>query len=408
MKSFNLDPFFTDREQTKSLLLADAIEAKEDACALMEGVMGLYDGIGGVCLHGSSYELADWTDTPVLLIIDAKGAGRSLLAVVKGLQAMDEKKRIRGILLNRITGAFYPRMKELIETECQLPVAGYLPDMPELAVQSRYLGLLLPRELQDIADRIEAAAKQAEKTIDLEAVVSVMQSAGELAARAAEDKAARGQAAFQTDRPVLAVAEDEAFCFYYRENLRLLEQVGFVIKPFSPISDDALPEKTAGLLLGGGYPENHALSLSRNRTMREAIRQAVMDGMPVIAECGGFLYLHDVLEDEEGNRYPMCGVVPAKAVYQRRSVRFGYITIEEMHMDGWFAGACLRGHEFHHYESERPGSDLRAVRPYDGSSYRTGYVRDGQYYGFPHLYLPSAPSFVQAFYRKALTYGNAQ
>ena len=444
VRCFNLDTFFTDKEMTSKLLYEDMITCSSECCkdgagngqkgtkeqavhpddgqggkspyCLMEGVMGLYDGIGGVELHGSSYELAQWTQTPVILLVDAKGAGRSLLAVIAGMLEMDTEHLICGVILNRISKGFYPRMKELIESELDISVFGFLPEREELTIKSRYLGLVLPDEIANLSKRIKTAADIARDRIDMEAICRVMESAEDISGdpnQKRRQRTAKGSftgwdlphdGCASGDEPPtlnLAVAKDEAFCFYYRENLRILEQAGFRLVPFSPIRDKALPPDTHALLLGGGYPELYAGELSANQSMRQSIRQALQSGMPVIAECGGFLYLHEWLRDRENAQYPMCGVLPAGAFYANRSVRFGYIIIEETQ-----SGASVRGHEFHHFESEDRGKDLVATKPYDGSSYRTGHFSGGQYLGFPHLYLPSAPAFVQRFVREAEGYAH--
>ena len=462
VRCFNLDTFFTDRQATRKLLYEDMINAKERSrkdnavirkkqeCGksmdedapkenespfcLMEGVMGLYDGIGGVELHGSSYELAQWTRTPVILVVDAKGAGRSLLATIAGMQKMDTDHLISGVVLNRISEGFYPRIKELIESELDICVFGFLPEREELAIESRYLGLVLPDEIANISKRIKAAADIARNSINIEEICRVMESAEEIFSDQDDNGITKKGISAGCDLPRdfftsgdahptlnLAIAKDEAFCFYYRENLRMFEQAGFRLVPFSPIRDTALPQGAHALLLGGGYPELHAKALSENHRMRESIRKAIRAGMPTIAECGGFLYLHEWLRDKEGVKYPMCGVVRAGAFYGRRSIRFGYIIIEETRSDRTegdaknpaseagrllFKSQSVRGHEFHHYESEDCGGDLTAKKPYDGRTYRTGHLFKGQYFGFPHLYLPSAPAFVQSFVKEAESYAH--
>ena len=465
VRCFNLDTFFTDKETTRKLLYEDMITVppewnkdsagngqkgtKEQAVhpddgqgsnspyCLMEGVMGLYDGIGGVELHGSSYELAQWTQTPVILLVDAKGAGRSLLAVIAGMLEMDTEHLICGVILNRISEGFYPRMKELIESELDICVFGFLPEREELVIESRYLGLVLPDETANISKRIKAAADIARNSINIEEICRVMESAEEIFSDKDDNgikQAAKKGISAGCDLPreflasddahptlSLAIAKDEAFCFYYRENLRMFEQAGFRLVPFSPIRDTALPQGAHALLLGGGYPELHAKALSENHRMCESIREAIRAGMPTIAECGGFLYLHEWLRDREGVKYPMCGVVRSGAFYGRRSTRFGYIIIEETRSDKTeddaknpaseagrllFNGRSVRGHEFHHYESEDCGGDLTAKKPYDGRTYRTGHLFKGQYFGFPHLYLPSAPAFVQSFVKEAESYAH--
>lgn len=486
VRCFNLDTFFADYEMTRRLLCEDLIDiaisdgangdSKEnDAkgfCCLMEGVMGLYDGIGGVEMCGSSYELAQWSVTPIVLVVDAKGAGRSLLATISGMLEMDVDGLIRGVVLNRISEGFYPRMRELIEAELHIPVLGFLPEREELAIESRYLGLVLPDEIANLKQRIRKAAEIAENTIDIEEIYRIMESAEEISDDNKDDSDGWLSKCYKTEsnspkensvdnendtdtenetrvlsksssykdfiasvslsnmqKPLnLAIAQDEAFCFYYRENLRMFEQAGFRLVPFSPIREEELPENMHALLLGGGYPELYAAELSQNHTMRESIKAAIQSGMPTIAECGGFLYLHERLSDKDGTEYPMCGIIRAGAAYRKRSVRFGYIIIEESRSENSLAeekdtifeedkksktiflseGLSVHGHEFHHYESEDCGSDLIATRPYDGSSYQTGHLAAGQYFGFPHLYLPSAPAFVQSFRREVERYANGK
>ena len=202
-------------------------------------------------------------------------------------------------------------------------------------------------------------------------------------------------------RPRIAVARDEAFCFYYEENLRLLEQAGAEPVYFSPLHDSALPENIHGMLLGGGYPELYAGQLSANDAMRTAIREAVTDGLPTVAECGGFLYLHTTLTDREGYSYPMAGVLPGKCFDTGHLVRFGYIELEEN--SGYFMprGSRIRAHEFHYYDSEDNGADCAAYKPATGRSYPCIHVGENHWYGFPHLYYPSCPEFAKRFVENA-------
>ena len=395
--SFNLDTFFTDRMQTLELLSKAAADSEYGTC-MMEGVMGLYDGIGGVCQEGSSYELAKWTKTPIILVIDAKGSARTLLAVVKGMLAMDEGHLIRGIILNRISENFFERIRTLIQEETGISVVGFLPERKELSIESRYLGLKLPRETDGIRERIRKAAEAICKTLNLDLLIRIAEKTEDITI-----VSDLRQAVKQKYR--IAIAKDEAFCFYYRENLRLLSELGCKFVFFSPIHDKELPENINGMLLGGGYPELFAEKLSENESMKRAVKDAIDDNMPVIAECGGFLYLHEWLSDQNAREYSMCGVVQGRAYYGKRMNHFGYVSLEMQREEGnTFRG--LKGHEFHRYDSTNPGRDLLAIKPYDGACYRTGHLQHAQYMGFVHMYLPSLPLFAKGFCKEVAHYAH--
>ena len=192
----------------------------------------------------------------------------------------------------------------------------------------------------------------------------------------------------------IAVARDEAFCFYYQENMELLESLGAELIPFSPIHDQELPEKVSGVILGGGYPENYAKVLSQNTSMLASIRQSWESKMPFLAECGGFLYLHRELEGSDGIFYPLAGVIPDKAWKTNRLGRFGYITLTPDHPDVCLTGE-IKGHEFHYWESGDCGTCWTAKKPLSDRSWSCIHSEQGQITGFPHLYYPSAPEFAE-------------
>ena len=203
--------------------------------------------------------------------------------------------------------------------------------------------------------------------------------------------------------PVIAVARDEAFCFYYEDNLRMLEQYGAKIVSFSPLHDKALPE-CDGLLLGGGYPELCARQLSENTAMRTVVHRAIAAGMPTVAECGGFLYLHDAILDLEQHRYEMAGVLQGTCQDAGKLVRFGYIELEEKESHFLPAGEKIRGHEFHYYDSTENGESCTAIKPTTGRTYSCVISGDTIWAGFPHLYYPSNPAFAKHFVEKAAHY----
>ncbi len=399
----NLDTFFTGEEETRRILSAFA-QGKEGV--LMEGVMGIFDGVGGVGPEGSSYHLAEVTGTPVVLVADVHGMGRSMIPLLRGFLEADEKRLIRGVILNRISPSFYAVMEPLLKKELRAPVLGYLPQDPAFSLPSRHLGLFLPEEIQDLEERIGRASAQIRKSVDLPALKEIAESAAAL--EKADEKSANAagwgnadekSAIVQKKAPLmLVVARDEAFCFYYRENLEALKRQGIVLRCFSPLHDDTLPKGAAGLLLGGGYPELYAEALSRNESMRRSIRGALENGLPSLAECGGFLYLHDALETRDKRSFPMAGVIRGRGYDCGRPVRFGYLQASARRPGLLLPPElAIRGHEFHYYESSNAGDALTAAAPASGRQNPFGHAGPSHLWGFPHFYYPSQPSFAARF-----------
>ena len=299
-KSRNLDLFFLGRDTARYLLEKNS---RGSGLALIEGVMGYYDGIG-LSADASAYDLARATGTPAVLVLDGRGRALTAAAAVKGMRDFRPDSGIRGVILNRVSPMLYPRLKEAIEGETGVTVYGYLPNLPGCALESRHLGLVTAAEVAGLREKLSALAAQAEKSVDIDGLLALAASAPALAAAApALPPPVEG-------RPRIAVARDKAFCFYYADGLELLEALGAELAEFSPLADEALPEGTCGLYLGGGYPELFAGALAANAPMREAVRAAVAGGVPTVAECGGFLYLNRLLSDGEGRDWPMAGALP--------------------------------------------------------------------------------------------------
>ena len=208
-------------------------------------------------------------------------------------------------------------------------------------------------------------------------------------------------------RPTIAVAKDEAFCFYYADNIHLLEEYGAKIRYFSLLRDEKLPGGCHALLIGGGYPEVYAKQLSTNTKMREAVKNAAENEMPIVAECGGFMYLHSFLKDKEGLCYDMAGVIPATCFYTGKLVRFGYIELWEKKKHFLLNGEGIKGHEFHYYDSTYNGADVIAAKPVTGKEYSCIIENETKWMGFPHLYYPSNPVFAKEFVDKARKYKKA-
>ena len=335
--SGTLDLFFSDQDQLKRLYCRHAAGA--DLC-LIEGVMGYYDGLGAATDRASSYAVARALDAPVVLIVDGRGQSLSALATLEGFLRFREDSRIRGVLFNRMSESVYNALKPQVEALGVRPL-GYVPKAPEVMVESRHLGLVTPGEIEDLGQKLDALAALLERTVDMEGLLALAGAAPALEAPPAPPIP-------PLPRTRIAVARDQAFCFLYRDNLDLLADYGAELIFFSPLHDDALPAGAQGLILPGGYPELHAQALAANEPMRRSIAEAIQEGLPCLAECGGFLYLHRELEDMEGRSWPMAGVLDARAYRTPRLGRFGYITLTAKADTAFLpAGEIVRGHEFH-------------------------------------------------------------
>ena len=411
--SKNLDTFFTDEETTKKLFLKNRME---EEFAVLEGVMGLFDGLGGVREEGSSYHLAKVTQTPIILVVDAKGMGRSVIPLIAGFLAYDKEQLIKGVILNRMSKSYYEIVKPLIEEELHICVLGYFSDYKQFHIESRHLGLWMPDELVDIKEQLQKVSEELQKTVSIEQLVQIAKEAVELENQDVGDynkKERKSDNVTHKDMvqpkltgtyPVIAVAKDEAFCFYYEDNLLMLKEYGAKIEFFSPLHDTELPNGCSGLLLGGGYPELYAEKLSSNMAMRNEIKKAIENGMPVVAECGGFMYLHTLIQDKEENPHAMVGALSSACHYTGKLVRFGYIELEEKQSNFLPEGEKIRGHEFHYFDSENNGNDCLATKPATGKNYPCVISKENYWLGFPHLYYPSNPSFAKSFVEKTRTF----
>ena len=396
--SKNLDTFFTGEEETRKLFLMDR---GEEDFAVLEGVMGLFDGLGGIREEGSSYHLAKVTKTPILLVVDAKGMGRSVIPLIAGFLNYDREHLIKGVILNRMSKSYYEILKPLIEEELSITVVGYFPEQKQFRIESRHLGLMLPQELMDVKKQLQEASGELQKTVSLEHILKIAGEASELEACGLISLESKNSV---SECPIIAVARDEAFCFYYEDNLRLLQEYGAKLKFFSPIHDEGLPEGSCGILLGGGYPELYGAELSSNRNMLSSIKEAMESGIPMVAECGGFMYLHNKIIDKENQSYPMVGAINAECHYTGKLVRFGYIELQEKDANFLPEGEMIRGHEFHYFDSQQNGENCVATKPVTGRNYPCVISKENCWLGFPHLYYPSNPAFAERFVERAKNY----
>ncbi len=407
--SRNLDTWFTG-DSTLQLFLDDYEDySKDSKVAVIEGVMGLYDGLGAIDEVGSSYHLAKLTSTPIILVIDSKGAGFSLVPEIIGILAYDTDMIIKGVIFNKMSKGLYDILKPVLKRELMknnrsdVEIVGYLPRDERLAIESRHLGLLLPDEIKGLNDAIENACSVFKESVSLDKVVNIFENCVEIEKK--EDITLCDGNFIKTDHKVkIAVAKDEAFCFYYEDNLKLLASLGADIEFFSPLHDNKLPDNTFGILLGGGYPENYAEELSDNIAMREHICSAVTNGIPIIAECGGFMYLQDAMILENGKKYEMAGVLPGISSYKGKLVRFGYVTVTASDLklqDEWGLKNSIKAHEFHYFDSSDNGRDGIISKASNDKKYTGLFISSNIFAGFPHLYYCSNPQFAISFIKKA-------
>lgn len=401
--SCNLDSFFLSQEELQALFRKRAADAE---VSVLEGVMGYYDGIGGNSTSASTYEVATITDTPAILVVNGKGSSLSLAAQIKGFLDYRKDSHICGVILNKTNKMVGERLRPEIE-KLGVRYLGAVPVCETMDIKSRHLGLTMPQEQSELRGHLNAFAKQLEEYLDVDGILELAGYSGEKLPEAGKTEQPNQTDLNQEEtkqdeiRPIdsesepptrrMAVAMDEAFCFYYQENLDFLRQHGWEVVPFSPLHDVALPEQVHAILLGGGYPELYAKELSANELMLVSIRNAHAEGIKILAECGGFLYLQEHLEDEMGNCWPMAGLIHADGFRTEKLGRFGYISLTQN------GAVRIKGHEFHYWESTAPGSAFRAEKPQSDRGWDCMYRTDSLLAGFPHLYYLSGPDLILSF-----------
>lgn len=386
--SKNLDPFFMDEELMKASFIEDAGDIN-----VIEGCMGLYDGLG-VTSTCSTYDVAKNLKAPIILMVDASKVGYSIIATIKGYLSLDTERLIKGVVLNRISEGYYRKLAKVIEEECSIRALGYIPVLKNATFESRHLGLKSVEEnnAREIVSAVSAVIKD---TVDIDGILELTESAEEL--EYSNSLIDYFDVVLPNDRPIIAIAKDEAFNFIYKDNITALAMCGADIVYFSPLHDKKLPEGTKGIILPGGYPELYAKALSENTGMRDSIKQAAENNMPILAECGGFMYLGQGIKSED-ETYKMACVFSGVAENKKKLVRFGYINVKN---DKYH----LKGHEFHHFDVEKPGDDFFVEKASDDSvRYNAISSFKNVVAGFPHLFYLSDVNFIKDFINKAKAY----
>lgn len=394
--SRNLDTWLVPHDRLRACF----VHAVRDAdIAVIEGMMGLFDGLDYTSEAGSTAELATLLDAPVIIVLDVGAQARSAAATALGFLRFDPAVRVAGFICNRVGGpGHYGGVKRAIEDATGIPVLGGIPQRDAAAIPERHLGLTPTGERGDLHPLVDALASLIAESCDLDALLAIARSAPPPAhpsARAVSFPIASGVG------PIIAVARDRAFSFYYEDNLDLLRLAGAEIAPFSPLADTRLPHNTAALYIGGGYPEVYAAELAANTPMRRRLRDAIAGGMPCYAECGGLMYLTEALVDGAGARHAMVGALPGHTVMGGRWPHLGYTTVRALRDTPLLrAGEETRGHEFHYSTWEDAPIDTPhayARQDARGASVPEGYARGNLLASYVHLHFWSAPDLAARF-----------
>jgi len=345
--SYNLDAFMQEEERLKDLFFSRGSKGK---LALVEGVMGFFDGLG-TSDFASSAHVARILDIPVVLVVDAKGMAKSISALIKGYKDFDSRVKVTGVILNKINSQnYYELLKTIIEKDTNVKVLGYLPLDEEISIPEERLGLVNPNFIRDFDKKLDILSNLIERHIDLESVL-------QLASPFPETKKECSKDIEDVSKVKIAVAKDEAFFFYYKSALETLEQKGAEICFFSPLHDKTLPENIKGIYIGGGALDRYAIKISQNTTMRQSIKNAAKSGIPLLAEGGGLVYLSRTFTLQE-NTYPMAGVFDFSVKREDRMTRFGYVNVKTV--DDTILGKQgleFSGHQFSYYSIDNKSID---------------------------------------------------
>ncbi|WZL71784.1 cobyrinate a,c-diamide synthase [Clostridiaceae bacterium 35-E11] len=353
-KSRNLDSWMLEQDNIMKLFVKNVIDKD---IAVIEGVMGLYDGSGSDKDVGSTAHIAKIIKAPVILIINGKGIAASAAAQVLGYKLYDPQVEIKGIIINNVSGdAHYHLLKERIEEDTGIQCIGYLKPNDDIQLKSRHLGLIPSAEVKGLEEKIDKIRMMIEETIDLDALLAIANQSVPIHYQISNEK-----------RPVgfinIGIAFDKAFNFYYEDNLDLLRELGANLVFFSPINDSKLPTDLHGLYFGGGFPEVFAVELENNQAIRKEIKKMIQQGIPTYAECGGLMYLTKGITTLEEQKYEMVGIFDTEAKMTRRLQRFGYVDVN-------IENPCVlsndyintKAHEFHRSMIEEKGHNAYAYR----------------------------------------------
>jgi len=393
--SRNLDGWMLSKEYNQEVFYKGSHSCD---VAVVEGVMGLFDGYDGRSEAGSTAEMSKWLSLPVLLIVDARSMARSAAALIQGFENFDSELKWAGVVLNRLGSDVHLQyIREALEGHVNIPLIGGIKREDGLNLPERHLGLVTQDENPLSPNYIDQLADLIEDSLNLDMLPDNLPELD-------IPKFSRKQETRQKTFVRIGVARDEAFCFYYQDNFDLLEEYGAELVFFSPLHDRSLPPDIDGLYLGGGYPELFAEKLSENRELMEEIKQSGENDLPVYAECGGFMYLTEGIEDKSHRFYPMAGIFPVKIMMLDRLKALGYreVTLKASNPLGK-PGEKIRGHEFHYSEIKKITGNVNLVYKFgDRPGLRIreeGYIKKNVLGSYVHLHFGSNPQIAENFVR---------
>ncbi|MFD2444920.1 cobyrinate a,c-diamide synthase [Bacillus sp. CGMCC 1.16607] len=393
--SRNLDSWMLSEEVVKEVFHRGSQDAD---ISIIEGVMGFYDGKSPLSNKGSTAEISILLDCPTILVVDCSKMARSAAAIVKGFQALEPRAKIAGVIANKVGSlGHYQIIKEAVEQECGIPVCGYLLKDSRIEMPERHLGLVPAIERGELDENLNQLGKLVSETFDLNQIFQL--------SKQTPLNINISNSLFKQRIPMdvkVAVAKDEAFHFYYQENLDLIESFGGEIVYFSPLKGEKLPEDADGLYIGGGFPELFADKLSVQVEAKRSIYSKIMDGLPTLAECGGFMFLTETIETIERDQYPMVGVIPGVTKMQDRLAAIGYREISELNGNYLFnENQSARGHEYH-YSTYHPSNEHEKAYYVKGmfGEGEEGFLYKNVIAGYTHIHFASCPSVLENFLLK--------
>ena len=373
--------------------------SKHADISIIEGVMGFFDGKSSENNSGSTAEISMITKSPVLLVVDCASMARSAAAIVKGFQVFDERVHIAGVIANNVgSPGHFQLVKTAIEQDCEIPVIGYLQRETDIEIPSRHLGLIPTNERKDFDHLLDRLGDLVLETVDIDKLLEIS-----VATSLISDK---NVSLFDKKKEVLvriAVAKDAAFQFYYPENLELLEANGAEIVYFSPLNNDVLPDDVHGLYLGGGYPERFAHTLSTHTKTKDSLKIAIENGLPTLAECGGFLYLTNCFENGE-DMYDMVGVIPGKFTMQTKLAGFGYREINGRNNNFLLKNETARGHTFHYFSFKAVEEPVLFACETEGigGKKEEGFLIHNVVASNTYMHFASCPTIIENWIEKCL------
>ncbi len=370
--------------------------------SIIEGVMGFYDGKNPETNEGSTAEISVITKSPVILVVNCESMARSAAAIVKGFQLFSEGPSIVGVIANKVGSVgHYQLVKKAIEKECHVPVIGYLKRELDFEIPERHLGLIPSIERGELDLFFQTLGDIVTETIDMDKLLNI--------SIADPIPSNTDSSLFTKEKEQvvkIAVAKDAAFNFYYPENLEILEAKGAEIVYFSPLENEALPENTDGLYLGGGFPEEFAQLLEQNENAKNSIKTAITHGLPTLAECGGFMYLTDSIQTTDKKTYQMAGIIPGKVHMQETLAAIGYREITGQHDNYLLKEVAAKGHEFHYSTYETTESNIPYAYETKGlrGVKKEGYLHKNVVAGYTHFHFGSCPDLADNLIEKCLEY----